>query len=208
MPSPIKALLLPSSSLHNFGLAYNDSLQVAIAIIPLIPFRHGPLHPLHSSSGSRNSVSYFTCRIVSDTETRSYLPGAHYSCDNRSPECRKVLLVSVTLPMLIKTRSFIHPTIDLGSLFGLLSSVITLIFSVPVRGTYNIAGRYCEPEVDIPSRRNSLQLLAHPATYDRNYVGSPPGSTHTHFVALHQLPGHLLTFQVVWRRLPRIRIRW
>ena len=45
---------------------------------------------------------------------------------------------------------------------------------MPVRGTYNIAGRYCEPEVDIPSRRSALQLLAHPATYDRNYVRSPP----------------------------------
>lgn len=71
-----------------------------------------------------------------------------------------------------KNSQIIHPTIDFGSLFGLLSSVITLIFSVPVRDDYNIAGRYCEPEVDIPSRRNTLQLLAHPATYDRNYVST------------------------------------
>lgn len=68
----------------------------------------------------------------------------------------------------------IHPTIDFGSLFGLLSSVITLGFSATVRGSYNIAGRYCEPEVDITSRRNTLQLLAHPATYDRNYVSTNP----------------------------------
>ncbi len=64
----------------------------------------------------------------------------------------------------------VHPTIDLGSLFGLLSSVVGLLSGLTVRGDYNIAGTYCEPEVDIPSRRNTLQLLAHPATYDRNYV--------------------------------------
>ena len=107
--SPVEDLLFLSSSVHNFGFAYNNSLQVAIAIIPLILFRHGTLHPLRSSSGSRDSVFYFTCRIVSDTKTRSYLPGARNFCDNRSPECCKVLLISVTLPLLIRTRSFIQP---------------------------------------------------------------------------------------------------
>ncbi|CZR62399.1 uncharacterized protein PAC_12296 [Phialocephala subalpina] len=41
-----------------------------------------------------------------------------------------------------------------------------------VSGGYDIAGRYCKPEVHIASRQHTLQLLAHPATYERNYVSS------------------------------------
>ncbi|CZT43846.1 uncharacterized protein RSE6_03939 [Rhynchosporium secalis] len=91
----------------------------------------------------------------------------------RGPVCQEMVI-----PVVIDAQNaVVHPTIELGSLFGLLSSVITLGLSVPVRGTYNIAGRYCEPEVDVPSRKNTLQLLAHPATYDRNYWsgGGYPG---------------------------------
>ncbi|KAH6716910.1 hypothetical protein BKA61DRAFT_671380 [Leptodontidium sp. MPI-SDFR-AT-0119] len=100
-------------------------------------------------------------------------PATSSPLEKRGPSCQEIVI-----PVTIDAQNaIIHPTIDFGSLFGLLSSVITLIFSVPVRDDYNIAGRYCEPKVDIPSRRNTLQLLAHPATYDRNYWsgGGYPG---------------------------------
>ncbi|KAI1001525.1 hypothetical protein K3495_g6673 [Podosphaera aphanis] len=48
--------------------------------------------------------------------------------------------------------------------------------SKSVRGQYNIKARYCEPEVQISSRSNTIQLLVHGITYDRNYwsgLGEP-----------------------------------
>ena len=39
-----------------------------------------------------------------------------------------------------------------------------------ISGTYNIVGRYCEPENNVESRKNTLQILAHPATYDKDWV--------------------------------------
>lgn len=56
----------------------------------------------------------------------------------------------------------------------LLSSLVSLVFDVLVEGTFDIAASYCEPEVHIPSRANTLQLLVHGATYDRNYVSLNP----------------------------------
>ncbi|KFY02422.1 hypothetical protein V490_00507 [Pseudogymnoascus sp. VKM F-3557] len=53
----------------------------------------------------------------------------------------------------------------------------SLAFSIPIHGTFDIAARYCEPEVVVPSRTNSLQLLVHGGQYDRNYWSGedPPG---------------------------------
>ncbi|EKD19781.1 ctr copper transporter family protein [Drepanopeziza brunnea f. sp. 'multigermtubi' MB_m1] len=85
--------------------------------------------------------------------------------EKRGPVCREIV-VPVTITC---DNSIISPTIDLGSQVGLLSSVVGLFFGLTVLGTYDIRGTYCEPEVNIPSRSNTLQLLAHPATYDRNY---------------------------------------
>lgn len=49
--------------------------------------------------------------------------------------------------------------------------------SKEVSGTYTIAARYCEPEKNVPSRKNTLQMLVHGVTYDRNYWSGlgPPG---------------------------------
>lgn len=65
----------------------------------------------------------------------------------------------------------LDPNLDSTGLLALLASSTNLFFTSVISGTYNIAGRYCEPEVYIESRQQTLQLLAHPATYDRNYVG-------------------------------------
>ncbi|KAH8804460.1 Alpha/Beta hydrolase protein [Xylogone sp. PMI_703] len=46
----------------------------------------------------------------------------------------------------------------------------SLIPDVPIDGTFDIAARYCDPEVVVPSRTHSLQLLVHGGQYDRNYV--------------------------------------
>ncbi|KAI6777301.1 hypothetical protein HG530_001246 [Fusarium avenaceum] len=51
-------------------------------------------------------------------------------------------------------------------------------FDVPVHETFNIAARYCEPEIKIRSKQHTLQILVHGITYDRNYWSGdgPPGS--------------------------------
>ena len=36
-------------------------------------------------------------------------------------------------------------------------------------GPFNMRGRFCEPEVDVPSNRDRLQILVHGITFDRNY---------------------------------------
>ncbi|KUJ10286.1 uncharacterized protein LY89DRAFT_675142 [Mollisia scopiformis] len=76
-----------------------------------------------------------------------------------------------------RASKILDPDLDTTGLLALLSSGINLPFTSLIEGSYDIAGRYCEPEVDVPSRRNTLQLLAHPATYDRNYWsgGGSPG---------------------------------
>jgi pimeloyl-ACP methyl ester carboxylesterase len=48
-----------------------------------------------------------------------------------------------------------------GSIFDLVTNLIN--------GTYNIGARYCEPEVIIASRANTIQLLVHGITYTRDY---------------------------------------
>jgi hypothetical protein len=39
----------------------------------------------------------------------------------------------------------------------------------PVSGTYTIKARFCQPETFVASHANTLQLLVHGVTYDRNY---------------------------------------
>jgi hypothetical protein len=55
----------------------------------------------------------------------------------------------------------------LGLVDGLLGN---LVLSNVVEGEFEIVGTYCEPEVVVPGRWNTLQMLAHPATYDRYWV--------------------------------------
>jgi hypothetical protein len=55
--------------------------------------------------------------------------------------------------------------IDLSNLLG---SLINFLTTFDVSGTFNIAGRYCEPEVHVAGQENTLQFLVHGITYDRN----------------------------------------
>jgi len=52
-------------------------------------------------------------------------------------------------------------------------------FTIPVTlsATYNIAARYCQPEVLVLHRQSNIQLLVHGATYTRDYWSGdgPPG---------------------------------
>ncbi|RKF78946.1 putative ctr copper transporter family protein [Golovinomyces cichoracearum] len=49
---------------------------------------------------------------------------------------------------------------------------------VKIQDTYNIAARYCEPEVQNPNRTNTIQMLVHGITYSKDYWSGlgPPGA--------------------------------
>lgn len=98
----------------------------------------------------------------------------------------------------------LDPNLDTTGLLALLASGINLSFTSLVEGNYNIAGRYCEPEVHNPLRHNTLQLLAHPATYDRNYVSSIRFRSKSNSCLERNTNDSL----VVRRRLSRLRLQW
>lgn len=89
----------------------------------------------------------------------------------RGPSCQ-----NITIPITISSNHSARVPSNLGlsipAIETLLSSLVGLVFDALVEGTFNIRASYCEPEVHIPSRANTLQLLVHGATYDRNYVSS------------------------------------
>jgi hypothetical protein len=105
------------------------------------------------------------------------------SIEQREPTCfEAVIPVSITSTNILLDQEYTLTEFasSLNSLNSILHSIFEAIEPIEsllnfktgqVQGQYNIAGRYCELEVRIPSRANTLQLLAHPATYDRNYVG-------------------------------------
>jgi hypothetical protein len=88
--------------------------------------------------------------------------------NKRGPTCQ-----NITFPVTVSSTNAQLPT-DLDPsgpvLESILTDVVGIVFDVLIQGTYTIAASYCEPEVHIPSRANTLQLLVHGATYDRNYV--------------------------------------
>jgi hypothetical protein len=88
----------------------------------------------------------------------------------RGPSCQ-----NITFPVTISSNNARLPT-NLDSsgpvLESLLTDLVGWVFDAVIEGTFNIAASYCEPEVNIPSRAHTLQLLVHGATYDRNYVST------------------------------------
>lgn len=80
---------------------------------------------------------------------------------------------NITIPVTISSNNARFPA-DFSptsiTLDNLVTNLGSWLFDVLVEGTFNIAGSYCEPEVHVPSRANTLQFLVHGATYDRNYV--------------------------------------
>ena len=87
----------------------------------------------------------------------------------RDPTCQNID-ITVTFPAT-------NATIPLGFTLNpltILSAVASLVFDAAVSGTYNIAARYCEPTIVIPSRQGTLQLLVHGATHTQNHRMLPP----------------------------------
>ncbi|KAK4496552.1 hypothetical protein PRZ48_012532 [Zasmidium cellare] len=60
-----------------------------------------------------------------------------------------------------------------SNITGLTLANLTSLPKVQIQGTYQIAARYCEPEVKNNSRRNTLQLLVHGVDYWSGL--GPPG---------------------------------
>ncbi|CAJ0550196.1 Ff.00g101260.m01.CDS01 [Fusarium sp. VM40] len=82
---------------------------------------------------------------------------------------RQLSCIDVVIPVTISATNLQIPIASTGP-----------EFNVPVRGTFNIAARYCEPEIKIPFKQHTLQILVHGITYDRNYWSGdgPPGSSY------------------------------
>jgi hypothetical protein len=79
----------------------------------------------------------------------------------------------ITIPVSINMQTLQLP-LDLAqnflSLIGGVIVSLTSLLRFDVVETYNIVGRYCEPENNVASRKNTLQLLAHPTTYTKDWV--------------------------------------
>lgn len=66
----------------------------------------------------------------------------------------------------------------------LAGTPLTLFPAVPVSGTFQMSARFCEPEVVVPSRKNTVQLLVHGATENKLYwsgLGYPTGVGGTNY---------------------------
>ncbi|CAD6503829.1 BgTH12-05574 [Blumeria graminis f. sp. triticale] len=96
----------------------------------------------------------------------------------RGMTCRDVLI-----PTVVNTSNdYIDPTINSQAkarswMQKVDSHRINSTEEVDINDKFNIAARYCEPEVKNPSRANTIQLLVHGITYTKNYWSGlgPPG---------------------------------
>jgi hypothetical protein len=88
----------------------------------------------------------------------------------RKPTCQ-----NVNIPITITaTNEFIAEdfVLDPQTIIG---SILNLIFTTFIpKTTFIIAARYCEPEVYVSGRQNTIQVLVHGATYTRNYCKFSP----------------------------------
>lgn len=109
------------------------------------------------------------------------LTAAHPTIKRGGPACS-----NVTIPVTISAENRAVPASlgdELSSILGaanlesLINSIGDDLQLAPVNGTYNLAGLYCEPEVTVTERQNTIQLLVHGITYDHTYWsgGGLPG---------------------------------
>jgi pimeloyl-ACP methyl ester carboxylesterase len=92
------------------------------------------------------------------------------SCESRATAGQGPICQDVNIPVTVSAMNKQLPTdLVLSNPTSLLNAVASELLVLPVSGTFNIAGRYCKPEVTIPGREKTLQLLVHGITYDRNY---------------------------------------
>ena len=85
--------------------------------------------------------------------------------EKREPNCHKIII-----PVTLTAQNAALPEGLALNLFSLIAVLLDSVFTTTIQGTHDIAGRYCEPEVVVSNRTNTLQILSHPATYDRNFV--------------------------------------
>ncbi|RFU35394.1 hypothetical protein B7463_g937, partial [Scytalidium lignicola] len=93
------------------------------------------------------------------------------------PKCSDVVFslnvtaINLVLPdAVVATASAVIENGTLAQAQALIAAVgETALLDIAISGTYNISGRFCEPEVRIPGRENHIQLLVHGATYNKNY---------------------------------------
>jgi hypothetical protein len=52
----------------------------------------------------------------------------------------------------------------LGQIF---SKPVNLVYDQAIQGTWNVAGRYCEPQVFNASRQNTLQIMFHDVVHNK-----------------------------------------
>lgn len=89
---------------------------------------------------------------------------------------------NITIPVTISSENANVPD---GFSFGTPDAaevIANLKFNFSVQSTYNIAATFCEPEVFVPVRANTLQFLVHGATYTRSYVKHFP-----HYLCLEHI---------------------
>jgi hypothetical protein len=113
--------------------------------------------------------TYFIAMLLLPLSTSS---PTMQSVTERQPNCMDVVIpikVSATCIKMAPSTTF-EQAVNLVT--NPLSSLVSLLFDSLVQGTFDIAGTYCEPQNQVPSRSNTLQFLLHGATYDRNYVSS------------------------------------
>jgi pimeloyl-ACP methyl ester carboxylesterase len=88
----------------------------------------------------------------------------------------------ITIPVTITAENYQTPggllsaltNLETGSIAEELQNVLNSAGSIvqetlSTGGTYSISGRFCEPEVQVPGRSDTIQLLVHGITVDKNY---------------------------------------
>ena len=88
--------------------------------------------------------------------------------EKRGPTC-----YNLTIPTTISaSNANISPNLDVSNADSFADALANLVFDVAVVGQFCIFARYCEPEIQNVDRSNTLQILVHGATYDRNFCKS------------------------------------
>ena len=76
---------------------------------------------------------------------------------------------TLSIPVSISARNaHFPPDFTTTSLLSIVGALGAVIFDSLITDTYTIVGTYCEPEVLVESRRETVQLLVHGATYTRS----------------------------------------
>ena len=79
------------------------------------------------------------------------------------------ICTTIFIPVSVQARNaHFPPDFTTPSLLSIVGALGAVVFDSLVTDTYTIVGTYCEPEVLVESRRETVQLLVHGATYTRS----------------------------------------